>query len=536
MAGFNIRASLSAKLIALTGAVLIGGTGMLFSFMKVKTDELFHQQMTAQARILFQQILLTRRWIADHDGIFVKKLPGAEPNPYLSDNEIESRGGDHYLRENPALVTRHLAAYARRSGYYRFNLTSLKPINPANQPDGFEKEALKLFAAGKADEYSRIKRRNRIMAFRYIAPLYTESACIKCHPDYRIGEVRGALSISIPVDRFLKQMRRNRMTFIAAGTVIIIILFIALFIGLRHFVLTPLNTIKKAMNAADPEPLLTDINNRDEIGLLAATLAEMRRKIKRSQNLLEQKIAAATAELRQSNRRYRELSERKSDFIARISHELRTPMTSVRGAAEYLIGRLDSINDNRDCDRDDLIHFAGIIASNAGRMERMVNETLDLEKIETGRAEFNFVDIDPGLMVRESLADIEPLFESRNIRPVGEITDGMSIHGDNDRLKDMISNLVVNGFDHSPEGTALTVSCRKKEGWAEITVKDCGPGIAPELQAVIFDRFRTGRKDGTGLGLALCRAIAEAHGGDIRVKSTPGRGACFIVNLPLREE
>lgn len=536
----HIRKSLTAKLMLVTGSILFAGTATLFTVMGFKNQELLYEQVKSQARILFRQIVLTRRWIADHGGVFIEKRPGIEPNPFLENNMIEDQEGNRYVRENPALITRYLSEYARMSGFYWFNLTSLRPVNPANKPDPFEEKSLLEFSLHGKKEATMIGMKDKMPVFRYIAPLFTEPACLKCHGDYQVGQVRGALSISIPIDTLLLQIQENQRVLIAGGLAVAVLLFFSLFIFLRLFVLRPLAVLKHAMEEHEPGPVTPLIPVENEIGSLARSFDAMQEKIRGYQETLEQEVAKATCNLTEANHRleeighrFRNLSENKSDFIARISHELRTPLTSIRGAVEYLLATLGSLPAGRGPETKDLSRFAVIIASNSDRMERMVNETLDLEKIETGRTDFACKDFDLGQAVEETMGDLSPLLQSKEIRIEQKIEPGISMNGDPDRIKDMVSNLVVNGFDHSPPGGRLDVNCWRDKHTAVITVRDQGPGVAPELHEKIFEKFYKKRKEGTGLGLALCRAIATAHNGSVRVESDGKNGANFIVHLPL---
>jgi hypothetical protein len=132
------------KVLIITGVLLIITVAITFYIMNKSLQRVFIDQVEAQARVLFKQIILTRRWIADHGGIFVQKLPWVGDNLYLENNEIVDVTGRRYVRENPALVTLELSEYSRREGLYWFHITSLDLVNPANAPDEFETKAIRL--------------------------------------------------------------------------------------------------------------------------------------------------------------------------------------------------------------------------------------------------------------------------------------------------------------------------------------------------------------------------------------------------------
>jgi len=483
-----LQTSLRARLLILSGLILVIGIGLLFTFFGIQEQKLHLQQVESQARMLFHQVVLTRRWIADHGGVFLMQDHGLEPNPFLSNNMIVDRAGIPYIRENPALATRHLSEYAKKSGHYWFHITSLHPINPGNSPDSFETDALHAFTDGKKTEATAIVKEKGNTLFRYAAPLFTEHACLECHRDHRVGQVRGTLSVTLPVDALFRQMAINRKWLAAGAAGVIAVLFFALFVALHAFVMRPMTLLRRAMEKHPRIRAATAIKSRDEFGRLALAFDEMQDKISDYQNTLQEKVDKATAGFRETSRRYRALSRKKSDFISRISHELRTPLTSIRGAAEYILSRLDERDSKLTDTSEELRRFAGIIAANTERVERMVNETLDIEKIESGRSGFLFTVFDINEAIRETVRELTPLFNSLNLQVRIDFAEKTRpVRGDRDRIKDVVTNLLVNGFDHSPPNSTLTVACALCDNALRLTVTDQGPGIPPELHEKIFE-------------------------------------------------
>ena len=139
---------LHAKFFVTLGPLLLFSFGLTFLRTSYFQDELVIRQAERQARMLSQQIILTRKWVADHNGLFVVKRAGVESNPFLPDAEILSQDGTTYVKRNPAMVTRELSDYAASSDFCRFRVTSLQPVNTANTPDDFETRALKAFEQG----------------------------------------------------------------------------------------------------------------------------------------------------------------------------------------------------------------------------------------------------------------------------------------------------------------------------------------------------------------------------------------------------
>jgi putative nucleotidyltransferase with HDIG domain len=204
-------------------------------------------QLDQQARSLLQQITITRLWIADHGGLFVKQQPGVAANPFLPDTDITDQQGKIYHFRNPAMVTREISAYAKKAGLYRFRLTSLKLKNPYNAPLPFEKEALQYFD-DQGYEATREGRSNEIAdngtrTYVRIVPLLVEDSCLECHADqgYKMGDVRGGLSVFIPMTETLKTIQRHGINLIISGIGLICLVLAVMYFLLRDLVLKPVD-------------------------------------------------------------------------------------------------------------------------------------------------------------------------------------------------------------------------------------------------------------------------------------------------------
>lgn len=190
----------------------------IFITFAVRTEQLLSEQYLSTARAHFKNIVLTRRWNAEHGGVYVKKSPDNPSNPYLENPDITGVDGTVYTMKNPALMTREISEYARDSGDFFYHITSLTPLNPDNAPDDFEKAALKGFEAGEKERYTLI-RGNGQAVYRYMAPLYVEDSCMPCHAKqgYRVKDVRGGISVTFAVSGIEKKMAQNRFGFIGLG-------------------------------------------------------------------------------------------------------------------------------------------------------------------------------------------------------------------------------------------------------------------------------------------------------------------------------
>ncbi len=287
--------------------------------------------------------------------------------------------------------------------------------------------------------------------------------------------------------------------------------------------------------AEEPLPAAEVTRILDETSQVLATSRALERK--------SAELEAATAELRDANARLQELDRLKDDFLSTISHELRTPLTSIRAFSEILL-------ENPDLPPEQRSDYLRIVVDETERLTRLINQVLDLSKLESGAAQWHLEPVDLADAVRSSADASAQLFRQRAVSLEVEATPALpSAHGDWDRLVQVLVNLLSNAVKFSPaRGGRVRVTVRpgedhpagedQTEGWVRVDVTDNGPGIDAEDREVIFDRFRQGgdtrtnRPAGTGLGLPISRQIIERLGGRLWVASEPGAGATFSFELP----
>ncbi len=220
------------------------------------------------------------------------------------------------------------------------------------------------------------------------------------------------------------------------------------------------------------------------------------------------------------------------DFVANVSHELKTPLTSIQGFAQALLD--GTIERNQG-----VTEAARVIHAEAERMHRLVLELLDLAKIDSGAAGFAWADVDLAALLYHVVEKFRPQAQSADIDLSLETVSHPTLLGDGDRLAQVFSNLVENALKFTPGGGSVRIRLERIEEFAQIAVSDSGPGIPAGERDRIFERFyqtdraRSGGRDrGVGLGLAIAREIVQAHRGDISLQ-TSGQGSLFVVKIPL---
>ena len=234
---------------------------------------------------------------------------------------------------------------------------------------------------------------------------------------------------------------------------------------------------------------------------------------------------------------HKEVDRMKSEFISTVSHELRTPLTSIRGALGLLDG---GIVGTLPAEAQEVVQIA---IANSERLIRLINELLELDKMEAGKLELHLQNIDPAKLVTAALEGIRGMADQAGIRLSGSIDVRGVVRGDWDRLIQVLTNLLSNAIKFSPEGGRVHVNVERmsKAGGLRFAVVDEGPGVPPDQLHKLFKKFQqldssdSRQKGGTGLGLAISKALVEHHGGTIGVDSKPGRGSSFWFEVPFDE-
>jgi PAS domain S-box-containing protein len=228
-----------------------------------------------------------------------------------------------------------------------------------------------------------------------------------------------------------------------------------------------------------------------------------------------------------------EVDRLKSEFVSIVSHELRTPLTSIKGAIQLLL-------DERQAADPDHIMLMNVALANTDRLVRIINDILDISKIEAGKLELNAKPHAVAEVVRVSLQNVEQIALGSQVKLATRIEDGVpAVHVDLDRIVQVVVNLLSNALKVAPPKSEVTLAARRDgDGWVAFSVTDYGKGIPPGKIGLLFQKFQqldganTRRARGTGLGLAIVKAIIEMQGGRVSVQSEVGKGSTFTVTVP----
>jgi signal transduction histidine kinase/DNA-binding response OmpR family regulator len=292
-----------------------------------------------------------------------------------------------------------------------------------------------------------------------------------------------------------------------------------------------------------------------EIGLLAHSFAEMAGEIRQSHReleeynrTLEEKVKARTLELEQAYDKLKELDQMKTNFLSTVSHELRTPLTSVLGFARIIQKKFESTllptlaqSGDKKIERAvrQVMDNTHIIVEEGERLTTLINDVLDLAKMEAGRTDWNMQPLRIEDIIERAMAATSSLFANKPVRLLKDIAaDLPRVEGDRDRLIQVAINLISNAVKFTEQGS---VTCKAALQGDEmiVGVADTGCGIKPEDQPLVFEKFKqvgdtlTDKPKGTGLGLPICKEIVEHHGGRVWVESELGVGSTFLFSLPL---
>jgi diguanylate cyclase (GGDEF)-like protein len=249
--------------IIAVGLIIALGVSAIYLGMAIRNNNLIRASILSRAKAHFDGIVVTRKWNAIHGGVYVEKTPGMESNPYLVNPDIRSTDGKIYTKKNPALMTREISELSQKNNLFFFHITSLKPLNPGNAPNTFEKQALELFEKRQEKEFYSDAIKDGRTRFHYMAPLFVEKSCLQCHASqgYKEGDVRGGISVWFDIDYITKQLKLNLLA-IFVLTIITAFLLITIIYLLFRQLRAKLDEARALLDRMSKTDLLTEISNR----------------------------------------------------------------------------------------------------------------------------------------------------------------------------------------------------------------------------------------------------------------------------------
>jgi two-component system, NarL family, sensor histidine kinase BarA len=537
-----------------TGGILVLVT-LSFFWYGQKTESLVIAQNTQAARMLVWQILTnlhTKSPLGEAAHVVDDVWKGnTEPdelagfdsrllNPYDSNNP-DKQPSDQFERD---ALNRFLQAAA---------------TEPAARSAGLPRKQY-MFANGVPMEVSRIVPGKR--EYQYVkAILFSKNCLSACHdtPDNphpmregadgkftvsRPGDLAGAVVVKLSMEQTNKAINRNRAILITAALVTAILAMVASYVIVRYVIVKPVKHLRDVSDAiaAGKLNIRSQIQTGDEFEELSHafnrmlhSLVAMQQELREVNGDLDRKVD----ELAQANMALFEMNRLKSDFLATMSHELRTPLNSIIGFSEVLADS-EQLNERQR-------RYASNIQSSGKMLLSMINDLLDLAKIESGKMEIRSEDFSIR-DVCEGLANMaRPVADRKNIDLECKLDEAIPLLSqDPGKLRQIIYNLLSNAIKFTPEGGRVTLRARAEGRYVVLEVSDTGIGIAEEDRDKIFEKFRqvgqpgqadgvlTREHQGTGLGLSIVRELTKLLGGDIYLDSRPGQGSTFTVRLPLQ--
>lgn len=504
------------------GFILLLITGS-FWFYARQTEHLAYDQVTTTCRLLLNQIV--DRQIATV--CRAKGQPTSEDQKALLD-EFRARWEEHWpetLRD------------------YSYQIIQPKSPKAENQPkDPSSHSRFKEFQ----DNPDVNERENRPplthKVYHYYGAVRATQSCLACHrqanADLEENDLIAMVQISMPTESIEKGVDLNRVVLISTALVTALLIMVGSYIIVRYVIVKPVKHLKDVSDAISAGELnvRSEIQTGDEFEDLSHAFNRMLRGLVSMQDRLRKVNAdldRKVDELAQANLALYESNRLKSDFLATMSHELRTPLNSILGFSEVLLSG-QGLSDKQ-------VRWAGNIQSSGERLRDLINDILDLAKIEAGKMQVRLVEFSAYDVCEGLLTMFRPMAEKKNIDLRSTLAPGIPLlRQDVVKFQQILSNLLSNAIKFTPEGGRVLLKIEAEASDIVLTVTDTGVGIAPEEQDHVFEKFRqaanplTREYAGTGLGLSIVRELTKLLGGEVSLQSELGRGSSFTVRLPLQ--
>lgn len=484
----------------------------------------------------------------------------------------DSKGNFEFKGLQCSIAGRSIGSIFSQSTDYRISYVSETPRNDHDYPQPYELAVLAQFDEPDSDdEHYEVVQGDGGETFRYMSAMRITDECLGCHGEpageidpsgyakegMKVGDLYGALSMEIPMDSYVAAAESNKGASVAFSALLAVLIVMLLAVALRVLVAKPVRKIDAAMESfegGDFEVRLKEEGSTREMRMLAEGFNDMADKIQNAYATLEEKVVERTDELEDANKvlenQQRELeranaqlaseNQYKGEFLAMMSHELKTPLAASMSFAGVL--------------RDHAERAAALDASDARMWDEleqnhqallaMIDNILQMARIEAGREELRLQAVDVGDLVGSLMATIDPVARQKSVSISYDVADDVLLFmADPDKMNRILQNLASNAVKFTDSGGSIIIGVAYNASSSELvfSVSDTGIGISDEDQQVIFDRFvqvdssASRSYGGSGLGLATARELARMHGGDCSVKSDLGVGSTFTVTIPFVE-
>ncbi|MCY2943964.1 MAG: HAMP domain-containing sensor histidine kinase [Planctomycetota bacterium] len=380
---------------------------------------------------------------------------------------------------------------------------------------------------------------------RYYGAIRASGQCITCHQKTQPGLTESGLigmirvELTVPIDDAMeRRVHINRALLITTALVTALLIMTGSYLIIRYVIVKPLNHLKEVSDAISAGELnvRSEIQTGDEFEDLSHAFNRMLRSLVSMQDQLKkanQDLDFKVDELAQANLALYESNRLKGEFLATVSHELKTPLHSIRGFSDVLM------EDGTLTEKQ--LRWVTNIRASGEKLMGLITDILDLAKIEAGKMgvrteEFKPVDVCEGV-----LSMFRPIAERKALDLRGEIDalQGLKVRQDIGKIQQILSNLVSNAIKFTPQGGTVSLRGRSEKDLVIFEVEDTGVGIAEDEQELVFDKFRqtanpmTRDYSGTGLGLSIVRELTRILGGEVQLQSELGKGSIFIIRLPM---
>ena len=385
--------------------------------------------------------------------------------------------------------------------------------------------------------------------FYYTTRIRAKESCLSCHQQFEGREVAvadelGRISITIPTRTIDKSLSRNNAILLATAILTAFLAMLAAYAIVRYVIVKPVLHLKDVSDeiARGNLDLRADINTGDEFEELSHAFNRMLRHQMTTHDELREankSLDGKVDELAQVNLRLYETNKLKDDFLATITHELRTPLNSILGFSDVLAGN-EQLNDTEK-------RYVENIKISGKNLMALINDLLDLAKIESGKMDLQPSDFEIRDVVERQASAMMPLAEKKNIELTVDISEAIpQVMQDRQKIEQILNNLLSNAVKFTPEGGRVRVSAELIDPRNfQMVVEDTGIGIPLPDQDRIFEKFRQGSTvpgehqaltreyEGTGLGLSIVRELSKLLGGTVELESQFGKGSAFTITLPL---